>query len=160
MRRTIRITESELRHLIGKTVTKYLNEVRGYVPNDGNPMVGGYYDSWERYGECEILNPFIDQLENIFGQSEELDRFYDYCLEDEDSFTIECKFEVGYDESVGYGSRSMPEYELKDVMNAEDAINCVSNYQTEDENFKNTALKVLEELIDNIDDLDFRFDEE
>ena len=58
MKRTIRLTESELKHIINESVRKIINEV--YYPEDGDMMDDYYYGMMVK---CEIEGNFTNLTE-------------------------------------------------------------------------------------------------
>ena len=154
----IRLTESELKGLIAGSVRRAisgLNERRGYVPSDGNPIVGGYYDSWQEDGTCNILDLFLSSMEGLVDPAvySELES---YVYDGEDYFVLGGTLDVSYDESTGYGSASSPVYELSDI--DEGSISSLKTYMEgfpSDMRIRVLIMKVLDSIIDKLDADDF-----
>ena len=159
MRRTIRLRESELRHIISESVKRVLNETRGYVPHDGNGMVGGYYGSDTFDAHAYILEKFLRALSSSIGSKfpEEIENFEDYCLDNEDVFTISGVVSSHYDESTGYGTREIPMYDLEDI-NSSEVEKFVMDYPTSNKEFKESAFRVLDNVINSLESDDFEIE--
>lgn len=157
MKKIIRLTESELHNIIRNSVKRAINEI-GYVSNDGNSMVGGYYDSWKESGTCNISTRIIDEFQDILMSNnldEELvNEFADYVESNEDIFTLKADMGASYDESTGYGSSSHPVYEIDDLEGVENIEQYIKSYQGNPTIVK-IGLEALNNVIDNIDSSDF-----
>jgi len=151
---------------IKKTVRSILNEgrwSRGYVPHDGNSMVGGYYGHCEGQGTCDILSKYEDAIlvavDNTSFEDDEYSRFIEYLYDNEDCFDIYATFSGDYDESTNYGSAYAPMWSLLDI-DSSDAENCVKNYPTENKEFIEFALEILDDVINSLDEDDFNIEED
>jgi hypothetical protein len=157
MKKIIRLTESDLHRIVKESVNRIIKEGRirrGYVPNDGNSMVGGHYESNTFNASKDVLN---DLLENIQISPEEYDSFEKYCEENPDVFVINGKVSSSYDESTRYGNRMFPVMEIESIDNEQDAINYVAQYPNR--KVAQIAVKTLNDIIDGLKGEDFNFDD-
>ena len=131
MKQIIRLTESDLHRVIKESVNKILRE--GYVSNDGNPMVGGYWWSSDIEGEMAVYPedlPYILTENGYLGEegSEEYQTVYNYFKEHEDDLIIHATLTVGEDTSTNYYQNDFePDYDsiesVRDVINQCPIIN-------------------------------------
>jgi hypothetical protein len=155
MKQIIRLTETDLHNIIKESVKKILKETRGFVPHDGNGMVGGYYDSWQREGSCNVATPFLTAISEFIDE-DTYQQLENYVYENEDAFTINASFTEGYDESVGYGSSNMPMSDLDDINNddVEGAKQYLAQFPTNPQ-MKQIIIQTFDKLIDKLDASDF-----
>ena len=164
MKRTVRLTESELIRMISESVRKVLNEGRrnyhrSYEPNDGNGMTGGYYGSYNTTGSFDIYDKFIDNIITQMGDTEETQNFVEYCG-NSGVFDISAEICVEFDESTGYGSEDSPVYTIEKIGNISNIKKYIMECPSVGEDFKRKALTVLEDTIDSLDAYDFDIDDE
>lgn len=134
--------------------------IHGYAPNEGNHMVGGEFGSWHTTGVTNIIEKFIDNLYGELGkQEEEFNKFEEYCYQSEDAFEVTADIDVDYDESTGYGSKAFPVYTIRRVK-SKGIKDFIMSYPSDDENFKQVALKVLGDTINSLTEYDFDIDED
>lgn len=164
---SLSINESELRELVDKTVKGIIKEAYGFVPSDGNSMVGGSYDSWTESGEACISDKFIDKILDISEYDEKgkriltervVDAIIDYISKHEDYFCIDGTFYVSYDESTNYGSANMPVYELKSLnkKKIEEIKEMLRKIVGSDEEISRILIKALDFTIENLEVDDFK----
>lgn len=149
MKKIIRLTESELHDIVKESVTRILNEGwtgRGYVPHDGNGMVGGYYGRSENNGQTDVMDKL---LENVPISPEEWDGFCKYCEQNPNVFVINGLISSEYDDSTGYGPTST----LEDTTGEEEALQYVAKYP--DQRIAQLAVQTLKEIFDKLTDEDF-----
>ena len=99
--------ESKIGRAIRESVNRVLNEGYGYVSNDGNPMVGGYWWSQEEEGTRYLSPSDLAYVlnENGFISEEERDEFADYLEQtvNDDDFVVRASCESGWDSSTNHG---------------------------------------------------------
>lgn len=160
MKTIIRLTESDLRNIISKSVKKVVSEAinvrrRGYVSNDGNGMVGGEYGSYSEYGTKNVMNNLLEDIP--IDSDNGFDEFEAYCEQNEDAFEITAKINFSYDESTGYGSSYFPVGEIESI-DSDNAVECLRKYP--DVKISQLAIQTLQNIIDGLDDGDFEINSE
>lgn len=125
MKQIIRLTESDLHRVIKESVNKILRE--GYVSNDGNPMVGGYWWSSEIEGEMPVEPedfPYLLEKNGYIDKegSEEYQTVYNYFKEREDKLIIRATIAFGEDTSTNYHQDGF-EIDYDSLETVEDIIN-------------------------------------
>ena len=109
-KRQVKVSEEQLHNIIKESVNRILKE--GYVSNEGNGMVGGYYGS--SYGNCHTYFPWesipeVLSKDGLIPKDSE-DELYDYLSQYEDEFRLNGEWEYSWDESTNYsGSEVYPE---------------------------------------------------
>lgn len=157
MKKILRLTEGDLRTLVSNSVMKILKEASGYVPNDGNGMVGGRWESWDESGECNVLSWLENNIDKMAPRDmgeDEYNRMIDYLYANEDVFTLVGHFSVSYDESTGYGSSSSPVYEFKNIEGEDAAIAYIKKYPGSPE-IVNMMLSAFKKTVNSLDEGDF-----
>jgi hypothetical protein len=150
MKKIIRLTESDLRQIVKESVNRVLKEGwtgRGYVPHDGNSMVGGYYGRSEINGEKDVMD---DLLENVPISPEEWDGFCKYCEQNPNVFVIKGLISSEYDDSTGYGPTNI----LEDTTGEEEALQYVAKYPNQ--RIAQLAVQTLKGIFDKLTDEDFK----
>ena len=123
MKKIIRLTESDLHQIVKESVNRILKEGwtgRGYVPHDGNSMVGGYYGRSEISGEKDVMDDLLENIPDI--SDEEWEGFKNYCEQNPNVFVIKGEISSSYDESTGYGSAGFPITELDNTIGEDEAL--------------------------------------
>lgn len=154
MKKIIRLTESELHDIVKESVTRILNEGwtgRGYVPHDGNGMVGGYYGRSEINGEKDVMDDLLENIPDI--SDEEWEGFKNYCEQNPNVFIIKGEISSSYDESTGYGSAGFPITELDNTVGEDEALQYVAKYP--DQRVAQLAVQTLKGIFDKLTDEDF-----
>ena len=126
MRQIIRITENDLHNIVRNTVKRIISE--GYVSNDGNGMVGGYYGSSTETGYTYL--PWEDALYEMTQNgmlSEEEERELDkYFSQFEDEFKIGAESEYSWDDSTNYQGGQITKFE-DDFEHAMEFVRCMNH---------------------------------
>ena len=154
MKQIIRLTESDLHNIIENSVKRIIKEGwtgHGYVPSDGNSMVGGHYGASESSIEKDVLDDLLNELPDI--PYEEWEDFKDYCEQNPNIFNIRCIISSSYDESTGYGSASHPVIEVESISGDKEAFEYVSQYPNQ--KVAQLARETLEGILDNLSGEDF-----
>lgn len=154
MKKIIRLTESELHDIVKESVTRILNEGwtgRGYVPHDGNRMVGGYYGRSEISGEKDVMDDLLENIPDI--SDEEWEGFKNYCEQNPNVFVIKGEISSSYDESTGYGSAGFPITELDNTIGEDEALQYVAQYP--DQRVAQLAVQTLKGIFEKLTDEDF-----
>lgn len=159
MKTIIRLTESDLHNIIGKSVRKIVSEAmrdrmrKGFVSHDGNGRVGGEYGSTTVYGTKNMLIPLLEEVP--IDSDNGFDEFEVYCESNEGAFDITAMINFSYDESTGYGTSYSPVGEIESI-ESDKAFKCLSEYS--DKKVSQLAIQTLKDLIDNLDAEDFEVD--
>ena len=154
MKKIIRLTESDLHKIVKESVNRILKEGwtrRGYVPHDGNSMVGGYYGRSEINGEKDVMDDLLENIPDI--TEEEWEDFKNYCEQNPNVFVIEAEISSSYDESTGYGSAGFPITELEKTIGDEEALQYVAQYP--DQKVAQLATQTLKKILDGLTEEDF-----
>ena len=154
MKKIIRLTESDLHQIVKESVNRILKEGwtgRGYVPHDGNSMVGGYYGRSEINGEKDVMDDLLENIPDI--TEEEWEDFKNYCEQNPNVFVIEAEISSSYDESTGYGSAGFPITELEKTIGDEEALQYVAQYP--DQKVAQLATQTLKKILDGLTEEDF-----
>lgn len=154
MKKIIRLTESDLHQIVKESVNRILKEGwtgRGYVPHDGNSMVGGYYGRSEINGEKDVMDDLLENIPDI--TDEEWEDFKNYCEQNPNVFIIEAEISSSYDESTGYGSASCPMTELENTIGDEEALQYVAQYPNQ--KVAQLATQTLKTILDGLTEEDF-----
>ena len=155
MKQIIRLTESDLHRIVKESVNRILKEGwtgRGYVPHDGNSMVGGYYGRSEISGEKDVMDDLLDKVADVTSE-EEWQPFMQYCEQNPNVFVIKGEISSEYDESTGYGSASFPITTLENTIGDEEALQYVAQYPNQ--KIAQLATQKLKEILDGLTDEDF-----
>lgn len=156
-RKTIRLTESELRRIIKSSISNVLSEgwdYQGRVSNDGNYMVGGTYGWRDVTSEKDILE---DLLEEIDIDEDKFSMFEEYCNKNPNIFIIAATINISYDESTGYGSADWPIYSIESIDGVDEINEYLLRYQ--DADVANLAVETVNSIVDRLDVSDFDLDE-
>ncbi len=154
MKKIIRLTESDLHRIVKESVNRILKEGwtrRGYVPSDGNPMVGGYYGRNELSGEKDVMNDLLENIPDI--TDEEWEEFKNYCEQNPNVFVIEGVISSVYDESTGYGSAYSPVTSLESTIGDKEALQYVAQYPNQ--KVAQLATQTLKEILNGLTEEDF-----
>lgn len=112
----IRLSERKLQGIITEAVSRILNERGGFASYDGNSMVGGRWEAWDKEATANIMDMVLD---NICDDTDEVDDKWNEIMDvfnrHKSLFDITAKFEVGYDESTGMGSYNSPYVEFVEI---------------------------------------------
>jgi len=159
MKKIIRMTESDLHNIVNGSVKKILREWTrsvGYVPNNGNSMVGGYYGGGECMASKNIFDDFFDNIPTDMVNDEELDELYAYCSRHKELFTIEARIGLSYDESVGYGRSDAPMAEIESIDGGEEVKQYLLAFPNQ--RVGEIAAEVLDNVIEGLDTDDFDYE--
>ena len=159
MKKIIRMTESDLHNIVNGSVKKILREWTrsvGYVPNNGNSMVGGYYGNGECHASKNIFDDFLDNIPTDMVNDEEWDELYAYCSRHKELFTIEATIGLSYDESVGYGRSDAPMAEIESIDGGEEIKQYLLAFPNQ--RVGEIAAEVLDNVIEGLDTDDFDFE--
>lgn len=159
MKKLIRLTEGDLHKIIKESVKKIINEGwtgRGYVPSNGNHMVGGNYGRDEITVEKDIMDEFLDSLQYDEISEEEFKEFENYCKQNPNVFIVEAIISSSYDESTGYGSSDYPIMEFESISGKKEMLNYVAKYHNQ--KIAQVAVQILQDILDNLEIEDFEID--
>ena len=127
----IKLTESDLKDMIVESVMSLIKEYKhtsGYVPHDGNGMVGGRYGSTTVNGYCYFpWDEMADILfENYLIPEGSEDEVHQCLLQHEDEFILEAEYTETEDESTNYYNSEVTPDEncLKAACEAIKKLNC------------------------------------
>ena len=145
MKNRIRLNENRIRGIINESIRFVLNEKCSTYSSSIN-IADKYWDE------------FFDTIDYDTNQ-EECDKFYDYCNSIPRLFDITIYIEE-QEETDDYGSPlgtyTYTTSEIQGIDDEFESINSViQDYQTDDEQFKQTASDVLEDVMYGLDVDDF-----
>ena len=166
-KKLIRLTENDLHSIVRKAVNKIIRESHGYVPNDGNGMVGGSWGSRTLSATYYLYNYIEDALYDAGAfESEDgnkIDEFIKRC-DSKGIFNVKVDVVESYDNSVGIDYDA--EIENIDYDAIDRAEEVLKNLPTKNLKFKNAALNGLKTGVDRlesdksvIEDLDIDYGE-
>jgi len=167
-KKLIRLTENDLHSIVRKAVNKIIRESQGYVPNDGNGMVGGSWGSRTLSATYYLYNYIDDALYDAgaFENEEDgnkIDEFIKRC-DSEGIFNVKVNVVESYDNSVGIDYDAEIENIDYDAIDRVEKV--LKNLPTKNLKFKKAALNGLKTGVDRlesdksvIEDLDIDYGE-